>query len=770
MKFVVATGLCLFVLVANVWGASELSEIITSYDKCTAMAVGKSASKTGSPMTTHTADCAECDWRVNKVPSQDWPAGAMRPIYLLSGAYPRQVREDRGQTWSKANLEQGMPQLEKWHALENKTIIGYIPQVAHTYALIEGLYGIMNEHNVAIGESTCGAKLFAAPVSAGGKALLEASELSQIALERAKTAREAILIMGTLAEQYGFYSAEWNVNNPYGLGLVLGEGGEALTVVDTEEAWMFHIIPDDTGASAIWVAQRVPDNHIAAVANNFVIREVIPNHPDFLYSANLWLIAERLGWYDASRDGPLLNFVHTYAPKRVRSNYAHRRVWRIFTVANKHLTLPMETNTYADDYPFSVEVKFTEKDHRMGVQDLIDLQRDHFEQTPLSTGYGSLAGGPYGDPNRFDVSDTPDMTIMQALQGEFPRTISLFRTSYSFVAEPRKGEVGSVFPRMWFGQYAPDQSTFVPLYVLAQQLPSSWIRGTMQKYDSSVAFWNFCAAGNYASRFYIYAMEAVRALQRRLENELVQQVNAMESQLLAGMKSAQDKNQYLKDVVEKTVTSKVVSLGNYVTDQWRELLPQLITTYRDGYIIGGQTDTYVEIHRLFYPKWWLEKVGYFGNNGTKDALNDPSAIYFAPNPAAMSSSILVVSWVLNTCLTILIAGALGFYMGARYKQQQATAGTESHNGLQMSSFSSPLSRSKLVLGSGRNSLHQNGDVEMMDDEKVSFINPTTKTVTTTTRPVSELQAKFQEFEAKRSSKKASRQQMSQDSTHSYQSI
>lgn len=245
-------------------------------DKCTAIALaGGKGSATGSPMTTHTGDCAECDWRVNKVPARDWPAGSMRPVWLITSAYPRQVREDRGFTWKKENLED-MPQRPLWEAMEDSQIIGYIPQVNHTYALIEGMYGIMNEHQVAIGESTCAAKLFAAPVSDGGKALLEISELSQIALERARTAKEAILVMGDLAEKYGYYSAEWNIHK-YGESYAMGEGGEALTVsydfhllallinflmpcqndqvVDAEEAWVFHIIPDDTGSSAIWVGK-----------------------------------------------------------------------------------------------------------------------------------------------------------------------------------------------------------------------------------------------------------------------------------------------------------------------------------------------------------------------------------------------------------------------------------------------------------------------------------------------------------------------------------
>ena len=147
-----------------------------SGDRCTAIAVGNMATKDGATMTTHTMDCKECDWRINKVPAADHLPGSTRPIYLLSGAYPRQVRDDRGLTWSVDNLEEISPQKEEWLTMKDKVIIGYIPQVEHTYALVEGGYGIMNEHQVAIGESTCASRLYAKPIGQGGKALLEASE------------------------------------------------------------------------------------------------------------------------------------------------------------------------------------------------------------------------------------------------------------------------------------------------------------------------------------------------------------------------------------------------------------------------------------------------------------------------------------------------------------------------------------------------------------------------------------------------------------------
>jgi dipeptidase len=391
-----------------------VATVTLTIDKCTAIAVGPKGTQDGSTFNTHTADCAECDWRVNKIAAKDWPEGSQRPIFLISGAYPRQVREDRGATWSKANLED-LAQKSKWEDMEGSMIIGHIPQVAHTFAMVEGMYGIMNEHQVAIGESTCAAKLFAAPLTQGGKALLEISELSQIALERSKTAQEAIRIMGSLAEQYGYYSADWHTSTgSHAEDLAKAEGGEALTVTDPSEAWMFHILPDDTGTSAVWVAQRIPDDHISVVANSFVIKEVVPDCPEFMYSANLWTVATKMGWYSPSPIAgvqPLLNFAMTYAPPRYRYSYSNRRVGRVLSLANPGLNLPLESDTWADAYPFSVKVDLQSKrsdstttaedgiseslgdmtvrravgaggNNLLTAQDVMWIQRDHFEGTP----------------------------------------------------------------------------------------------------------------------------------------------------------------------------------------------------------------------------------------------------------------------------------------------------------------------------------------------------------------------------------------------------
>ena len=136
----------------------------------------------------------------------------------------------------------------------------------------------------------------------------------QIGMERAKTAREAIQIMGDVATTYGFYGESYDPST-YGSAYVMGEAGEGLSVIDPLEAWIFHILPDDTATSAVWVAQRVPDENVAVIANAFIIRDVIPDSDDFMYSDNLWDVAARMGFWK-EEDGKPLDFKIAYSPER----------------------------------------------------------------------------------------------------------------------------------------------------------------------------------------------------------------------------------------------------------------------------------------------------------------------------------------------------------------------------------------------------------------------------------------------------------------------
>ena len=121
-------------------------------------------------------------------------------------------------------------------------------------------------------------------MSAAHGALLNIVDLSALALERATTARAAVTTMGALAERYGYV-----------------DRGESLFVLDPTEAWIFHVLPDDTQTSAIWVAQRVPDDHVGVVANAWTVRAVDFDDPArFLASSNMRAIAKAHGLWDGS--------------------------------------------------------------------------------------------------------------------------------------------------------------------------------------------------------------------------------------------------------------------------------------------------------------------------------------------------------------------------------------------------------------------------------------------------------------------------------------
>ena len=234
---------------------------------CTAYAAGKDATTDGSVMVSHSDDGAGAsDSRVSFVPAADHAPGSVRPIWPDVEDWPRFVGDARGATYLPADGQ------------APTAPIGSIPQVAHTYAYLDGNYAVQNECQLSFGESTASAafgKTAGAVGTPGGKALFSVNELTRVAAERVCSAREAIQLMGSLAEAHGFYGAD-------------GGAGEVLMVGDVDEAFVFHILSDPSGTGAIWVAQRVPDDHVAVVANAFTVRQVAFDDPHaFLTSSNM---------------------------------------------------------------------------------------------------------------------------------------------------------------------------------------------------------------------------------------------------------------------------------------------------------------------------------------------------------------------------------------------------------------------------------------------------------------------------------------------------
>ncbi len=305
-------------------------------EACTVIMVGKAASTDGSTMTTHTADCGTCDWT----------SGIFRrPI--ISPARP-------GKSTTSASTRPGK-EATKWPYAMSQGETGFsIPQVPHTYAFHHGMFGYMNENQVAISESTLGTvrKL----VNNTPSAKLDLTMLSRLGMERSRTARECIEIMGSLAETYG-----------YGFN----DDGEMFAVSDPDEVWIFEIMPvgplwsPETGKpGAVWCAQRLPDDHVSVCPNESRIGEVnLEDKENFMGSAHMVSFAVAQKLYDTASGKPF-NWKRAYSPAEggaVSTNGRRSRLWRFLDlVAPSRL----DPNTPNMDLPFSVK-----PDHKLSVQD-----------------------------------------------------------------------------------------------------------------------------------------------------------------------------------------------------------------------------------------------------------------------------------------------------------------------------------------------------------------------------------------------------------------
>lgn len=611
----------------------------TATEACTASVFGRLATKDGSTYTASSTDCLNCDFRLAKVPARDHPPNATRPVFLYQEDYPHLVDRGRAASWHPSNLEGSPKQLRAWTETEP---IGHIPQVSHTFALFEGGagYGLLNEHGVSLGESTCSARFVANPVSHNGGALFDVSELSRVGLERGRTAREVIAIMGSLSETFGYYGAEW-----YDKETQHDEAGEALMVADRKETWVFHITPDDTGNSSVWAAQRVPDTDVTAVANLFIIRGVDKddNGDNFMYSSNMFQVAARNGLWN---EGEELDFSKTFGKLQnpPRSSYSNLRMWRFFTLANPMLQgkLDPAPNEWLDGYPFSVTPK-----KRLSRNDLFRIYRDHFEGTKFDLTKGK-AGGPYGDPNRYDVAANGNMSAELAVQGSFGRPISMFRTSYTSISRSKGSlppEIGSM---LYFSQQQPSSSVFIPLYLALESVPKPFTRGSLFRYSEESFFWAVTGVSNWVHMYYLFALDTLRGVQKELEEY---DVDVMDRKLMKLLVAGR------KDEAMVEMSKFCDGLATQALTTYQKLLPQLIARFHDGFVVSDPNALRINMEGMFYPEWWLNDVGYFEatETGGNFGVTYPTEEYLRLKGIVARSN--VWSWVSATFLTGAVFGA-----------------------------------------------------------------------------------------------------------------
>jgi len=445
-------------------------------------------------------------------------------------------------------------------------VAGKIHQVPHTYAVI-GFQ--MNEHQLAVGETT-----FTGRLELWNKSkYLEYWHLMSLALERAKTAREAIEVITSLVEQYGY-----------------GSEGESFSLVDPNEAWLLEMVGTGTGGEgAIWVAMKIPDGMICAHANMARIGTFPFDDPEnCLYSENVLSFAIEKGYYDPASGEPF-RFNEAYNPTTPdRLKYCETRVWSLFRRA-------APSQTFSPDYHRGVQGAeryplWIEPDKKLALGEVMDLVRDHYEGTDYDM-TKDLDAGPFGTPNRWRPlywdNDEGD-------RYSWERPISTFNTCFSMVAQMRSwlpDEIGGI---CWFGVDDTYFTVYVPIFVQNESVPVAFSKGDINRFSWDSMWWVFNFVSNFANLKYSYMIEDIRKVQSELEQEMIAHQDSLAK---AALKL--DRNERIA-----MLTQYSNNQGEQVHRQWTELAYTLVTKYNDGYV----KDKEGHIHEVGYPLDWKKEI------------------------------------------------------------------------------------------------------------------------------------------------------------------
>ena len=442
-----------------------------------------------------------------------------------------------------------------------------VPQPPHTYKVV----GLMNEHQLVIGETTfSGREELINP-----QGLFHYWTLMRLALQRAKTAREAIKVITDLVEKYGYRSS-----------------GESISIADPNEAWILEIIgPGPGGKGAEWVAVKVPDGYISCHANKARIGTFPLNDPEnCLYSKNVISFAIKKGYYDP-KSGEPFRFNEAYCPDTPRNRrYSDMRVWSIFRRAapSRHFSAAYARGDQnAKPYPLWIK-----PDRKLSVADVMSLMRDHYEGTPYDMTKG-IDAGPFGAPDRW----RPISWKVDSTEYAWERPISTQQTGFSYVSQSRSWLPDGVGGLLWYGLDNTYTSCYMPVYCSVDSFATPLETGSLKQFDWNSAWWIFNLVANYANLRYSYMIKDILKVQKELEGEFLAKQSSIE-------KVALDLAKTDPRAMERYLTNYSVLQQNKVFKRWKQLAVYLLTKYNDGYVQerpGRPTSK-------GYPKSWLKRV------------------------------------------------------------------------------------------------------------------------------------------------------------------
>ena len=533
---------------------------------CTNLIVSRGATADGSTFITYAADSHTRYGQLRYCPAADHPEGATLKLYNYGSL--------------KFQIE--------------------IPQPAHTYQVV----GFINEHQLAIGETTWGGREELAHGSGNG---IDYGNLIYVTLQRARNCREAIKVMHELVSTYGY-----------------AEGGESFSIADPNEVWIYEIINKGDELGAVWVARRVPDGYICGHANQArittfpwengkkkdgsgksisskSIKNIFDKDVECVYSEDVAAFARKRGWY-SGKDADF-SFADTYNPLTFSGLRACEA--RVYAMFNRCADDMKRYEAYAMGDKSAERLPLWVKPNRkLTVQDVMSLMRDHFEGTPMDMTQ-DVGAGPFHCPYRWRPMDFE----VDGQKYVHERAISTQQTGFSFVAQCRSWLPDKLGGIIWFGVDDTYSTVYCPVYCGVTQVPVCFEEGngSMSRYSETAAFWLFNRVSNFCYLRYDSMIVDVRQVQQELETDFVR------DETTHAKRWAQEDN-------ERRLVGELNRFSNERAERmmrrWKELDELLLMKYIDGNIKTVEngrikttlTGVVTGINQPPYPAWFYRQI------------------------------------------------------------------------------------------------------------------------------------------------------------------
>lgn len=517
---------------------------------CSNFLISKGATVDGSTMISYSADSHVLYGELYYRPAADYPAGTMVDVY-------------------------------EWDTGE---FLGKIPQVRHTYSVV----GNMNEHQLAIGETTYGGREELVDTTG----MVDYGSLIYMTLQRAKTAREAIRVMDQMMQDYGYYSS-----------------GESFSISDPNEVWIMEVIGKGPGKKgAVWVARRIPDGYVSGHANQARITTFPMNDPEnCLFARDVITFAREKGYFSGKDED--FSFSDAYAPLNFEGiRFCDARVWSGF------LKVADGMDEYIDyikgeNYHHRLPL-WVKANRKLTASDVMAMMRDYYQGTELDMTKDFGAG-----PNACIVRWRPLTWKVDGVTYFNERAISTQQTGFSFVAQSRSWLPDPVGGILWFGVDDTYSTVYAPMYCGITAVPKSYAvgNGSMMEFSETSGFWVFNQVSNLAYTRYDLMIPYIQEKQKQLESGFMGEIQSID-------KTAADLYKKSPSKALAYLTDYSVKSGDYSVAEWKKLYAFLFTRFMDGNVktaVPGKQNPKVE--QPGYSEEWYRKVA----ESTGDKLKVP---------------------------------------------------------------------------------------------------------------------------------------------------